>query len=55
MLRRYVRAELSQTGEDDEDWGLEAGVDRSKGVRHVDRLTGRAGRVLCLIEAWIRM
>ena len=46
-----MRAELSQTGEDDEDLDSEVEVDRSKGVRQVDRLTGRVGRVLCLMEA----
>ncbi len=35
-----MRAEWSETG-DDEDFARER--DRSKGVRHVERVTGRAG------------
>jgi hypothetical protein len=46
-----VSAELSQTGEEESSGERE----RSKGVRHDERVRARAGRVLCFMEAWIWM
>lgn len=40
---------MNQMGEK----GSSGESERSKGVRHVERVTARAGRVLSLIEAWI--
>lgn len=42
---------MIQTGEEESSGARE----RSKGVRHDERVTGRAGWVLCLMEAWIWM
>lgn len=50
VLRMGARAEFSQTGE----VGSSSCADckrRSNGVRHVARVTGSSGRILCLIEA----
>ncbi len=46
-----MSAELSQTGEEESSGERE----RSKGVRHDESVTGRAGWVLYFVEAWIRM
>lgn len=50
VLRKYVSAELSQTGEKESSLGER---NRCKGVRHVEMVTGRAELMLCFMEAWI--